>query len=78
MSQNQTRSSVRNEDIRTMESKDELYDKQHLSNIELDKIRNVIKTKVSGELIISEINYSPMYSMFSIQSSIKESISFRS
>jgi hypothetical protein len=37
-----------------LEKKEELHDKQHLSNIEMEKLRNVIKTKVSGELIISE------------------------
>ncbi|CAF1258223.1 unnamed protein product [Adineta steineri] len=44
MYNNKKRSSIENEE--------ELYDKQHLSYVEMEKLRNVIKTKVSGEYMI--------------------------
>ena len=39
------------------ENKEELYNKQHLTNVEMEKLRNVVKTKIAGELIISETEY---------------------
>ncbi|CAF1210067.1 unnamed protein product [Adineta steineri] len=36
----------------SIENEEELYDKQHLSYVEMEKLRNVIKTKVSGEYMI--------------------------
>lgn len=55
-------SSVRSEELvdNGLERKDAPADKQHLSNIEMDKLRNVIKTKVSQEYVISEQEYSPL------------------
>jgi hypothetical protein len=49
-------SSFRNDN--DFENKDEFYEKQHLSDIEMQKLRNVIKTKIAGELTISEKYYS--------------------
>jgi hypothetical protein len=40
------------------ENKEELVEKLHLTDVELNKLRNVIKTKVAGELMISEEYYS--------------------
>jgi len=45
----------RNDD--DLESKEEFDEKQHLSDIEMQKLRNVIKTKIAGELTISEEYY---------------------
>jgi len=47
-------SSFRSDDL---ETKEEFYPKQHLSDVEIQKLRNVIKTKIAGELTISEKYY---------------------
>jgi hypothetical protein len=48
---NERYSTFRNDDF---EDKEELDEKQHLSDVELQKLRSVIKTKIAGELTISE------------------------
>jgi len=37
-----------------LETKEESYQKQHLSDVEMQKLRNIIKTKIAGELTISK------------------------
>ncbi|CAF3700763.1 unnamed protein product [Rotaria socialis] len=39
-----------------LEDKDDLLDKQHLSDVAMEKLRSVIKTKAAGELIIKLSN----------------------
>jgi hypothetical protein len=42
---------IENDDL---ETKEESYQKQHLSDVEMQKLRNIIKTKIAGELTISK------------------------
>ncbi|CAF3531494.1 unnamed protein product [Rotaria sordida] len=58
MYNNEGYSLIRNDDIleNDFENKEDLFDKQHLSDVEMEKLRNVIKTKVAGELIIKLSN----------------------
>jgi hypothetical protein len=51
MFDNKRRSSFQNDDF---ENKEDLFERQHLSDVEMEKLRNVIKTKVADEFIISE------------------------
>jgi hypothetical protein len=51
MFDNKIRSSFQNDDF---ENKEDLFERQHLSDVEMEKLRNVIKTKVADEFIISE------------------------
>lgn len=44
-------SSVQSNDL---ENKGQFYEKQHLSDDQMQKLRNVVKTKTAGELTISE------------------------
>ncbi len=59
MYSNERYSRVRNDD--DLESKEEFDEKQHLSDNEMQKLRNVIKTKIAGELTISKKYYFQLY-----------------
>ncbi|CAF2399979.1 unnamed protein product [Rotaria sp. Silwood2] len=58
MYNNERYSSLRNDDIieNDLENKEDLFDKQHLSDVEMEKLRKVVKTKVAGELTIKLSN----------------------